>query len=88
MTSKKNTVSTPDTAPIPAPTMDGATPDKQPHTSSSDTRSTVLDPSGPDPTTTPNIPSTFPINAPTPVATNTVTDPTHDPLVVFTAALQ
>ena len=76
MTSKKKPKSTADTALLPTPTAVGAAPTICP--SPSYARSPVSDSSGTDPTTTISLPSYFPIHTPTPVATNTLVDPTEE----------
>ena len=77
MKSKKKIVSTPSSTPVSSHNLVGSAQNKRSPPSSSDIRSTVLDPSGPDPTTTINLPSDVPSNTPTPVTTKALVDPTE-----------
>ena len=75
-----------DAAPVPAPTTVGADPTN--HSPPSEIRSTVLYPSGPDPTTTLALFSAVPRNTPTPVATNTSVDPTESLKTFFNEIIE
>ena len=75
MTSNKNTMSMPETAPVPAPTTGGEALTKR--SPPLDIRSTVLNPSSTDTTTTLALFYYEPRKNPTPDATNNLVDPTE-----------
>ena len=75
MTSKKKTTSTPDAAPVSAPTADRMDPTKS--YPPLDVRSTVLDPFGTHQTTNLALSSAVPNNTPNSITTNNSVDPTE-----------
>ena len=87
-TFEKKNAYMPDDSPVPAPTTDRVASTKCCPQYSLDARSTVPNPSGPDPTKNPTIPSTVTRNTSTPVDENIIPDQTYYLLVVFSAYLE